>query len=811
MKKTAILIAALILIPALTLGSVLFLLHRSDEPEDESAQANFSETDKSGAEESSTEESVAENDCAHENTRRAVRRSDDDRIPEGAAGVVTQICNDCGAETDVRPLWEYEFGENMTLLYFENDDAGCTVLEMDTPRNTDRLELPEEANSLPVTALDTDGVIGWHASGLYLPDTVNYLSQRFLQLCSCDIVTGEGNPYYKYSNRCLVDLRTGELVHSLAGCVIPDDGSVTKIGDCALRTNNYTLFIPASVSELTGSSFMGGGGDLMLEVDEANETFAMIENCLVNVKTKTLVFGCSGYSIPRDGSVTKIDEYAFAYTYHQPEEIFIPACIESIGASAFASQPKKVVIEDLESWLKIDFADSGSTPFRPYGKAQFYDADGNRLTHITIPDGITEIKDYAFYECRDLESVTFNGKETRIGDMAFSNTSLATLDLPSSVRELGKYAFAGTKLEKAELPASLTKIDTGCFNACPLESVTMENGGNGVYSIKENCIIEIAEKKLIYSCCDHIPSDGSVERIGENAFQGNRKITRLIVPDTVKYIEREAFFHCNWLVSVSFPAGLEYIGEEAFMACDMLTDVVFDRECAAEIESFAFNNCPLMNVELPGKTERIGAFAFDLWAPEKLVTPDSLKYLGSGAIRLNGLTELYIGRSLETLPNIISTSLRVIEVHSENKKYAVVNGCLIDKSAAELIEVCAGAVIPSDGSVKQLGDAFARRDIAEIRVPAAVETVGAGAFRNCAELKSVILEEGVKTVGERAFWGCALLEEITLPRSVESVGRQAFMNCTSLKRVYAYSGTVFAEDVFANIPEPPEIIYLDKE
>ena len=37
MKKTAILVAALILIPALTLGSVLVLLHRAEAPEEESA------------------------------------------------------------------------------------------------------------------------------------------------------------------------------------------------------------------------------------------------------------------------------------------------------------------------------------------------------------------------------------------------------------------------------------------------------------------------------------------------------------------------------------------------------------------------------------------------------------------------------------------------------------------------------------------------------------------------------------------------------------------------------------------------------
>ena len=57
MKKTAILVAALILIPALTLGSVLFLLHRAEAPEEESAVVDVS-AEESAKTPSETEEST---------------------------------------------------------------------------------------------------------------------------------------------------------------------------------------------------------------------------------------------------------------------------------------------------------------------------------------------------------------------------------------------------------------------------------------------------------------------------------------------------------------------------------------------------------------------------------------------------------------------------------------------------------------------------------------------------------------------------------------------------------------------------------
>ena len=55
MKKTALLVASLILIPALAFGSVLFILHRADTPDDESAVVTVS-TEESSKTISETEE-----------------------------------------------------------------------------------------------------------------------------------------------------------------------------------------------------------------------------------------------------------------------------------------------------------------------------------------------------------------------------------------------------------------------------------------------------------------------------------------------------------------------------------------------------------------------------------------------------------------------------------------------------------------------------------------------------------------------------------------------------------------------------------
>lgn len=64
-----------------------------------------------------------------------------------------------------------------------------------------------------------------------------------------------------------------------------------------------------------------------------------------------------------------------------------------------------------------------------------------------------------------------------------------------------------------------------------------------------------------------------------------------------------------------------------------------------------------------------------------------------------------------------------------------------------------------------------------------VESVGKGAFANCAELTSVTLPSGVEAIGDIAFGNCTGLKSVNIPCSVSRIGGGAFYACTSLQHV----------------------------
>ena len=64
------------------------------------------------------------------------------------------------------------------------------------------------------------------------------------------------------------------------------------------------------------------------------------------------------------------------------------------------------------------------------------------LEEVTIPEEVTEIQDYAFGSCAKLKKVTFSNGLKKIGEEAFANTALETLDLPDRLTAIGKMAFA---------------------------------------------------------------------------------------------------------------------------------------------------------------------------------------------------------------------------------------------------------------------------------------------------------------------------------------------------------------------------------
>ena len=91
-----------------------------------------------------------------------------------------------------------------------------------------------------------------------------------------------------------------------------------------------------------------------------------------------------------------------------------------------------------------------------------FEAVAGNLRSVIISNTVTEIKNYAFYACADLNSVTINdgGNELSIGRGVFTQcSSLTSIDIPNSVTSIGPYAFYKCyQLSQVTLPTNSTLL-----------------------------------------------------------------------------------------------------------------------------------------------------------------------------------------------------------------------------------------------------------------------------------------------------------------------------------------------------------------
>ena len=98
------------------------------------------------------------------------------------------------------------------------------------------------------------------------------------------------------------------------------------------------------------------------------------------------------------------------------------------------------------------------------------------LTSITIPNSVTSIGKSAFKECRALTSITIPNSVTSIGNEAFGScTSLTSITIPDSVMSIEANTFYYcTSLTSITIPSGVTSIGNSAFISCyALTSITV--------------------------------------------------------------------------------------------------------------------------------------------------------------------------------------------------------------------------------------------------------------------------------------------------------------------------------------------------
>ena len=215
--------------------------------------------------------------------------------------------------------------------------------------------------------------------------------------------------------------------------------------------------------------------------------------------------------------------------------------------------------ENLESGQKLEYEvlDAEKQTARVKGCSTSISGDlkiPNTVNHNGITYLITAIKNAAFYECKNLKSVTIPNMISSIGEEAFYDcNSLKQVEIPDSVTNIGEETFKNCScLTSITIPNSVTNIKSGTFFGCTnLTNVIIPNSVKFINSFA--------------------PGPNFV-RV-EGAFSSCSGLKSVTIPESVTNIECSSFSYCDSLVNITIPNSVTRIGEYAFEGCRKLISV----------------------------------------------------------------------------------------------------------------------------------------------------------------------------------------------------------------------------------------------
>lgn len=618
-----------------------------------------------------------------------------------------------------------------------------------------------------------------YIKSITIPETLKIIGNDAFALCDSietAIMPGWVIRFIPQTNLKNVTITCGEIEEdafsncsSLVNVTIMDE--VTGVGDSAFE-NCYLL----NYNEYNGSHYLGNDNNPYLLLLEASDYLTTSFN--INENTKF------------------VHSKAFR-TCHDLKTVYIPSSVISIGSEAFRSCNllEGVYITDIDSWCRIYFSDSTANPL--YYAENLY-LNNELVRDLVIPDGIININQYAFYNCKSITSLFISNSVELVNSSAFYNCYMLTsVTIGTNVKSIDSYAFGSCP--------RLVMI-------CNLSSLLIEIGTDGNGYIASNALdvfTSIEDDKYSYALIDDLifyENESNVYLIGyagtkteitlpeefngkqyiikDYAFYNCKELTNVTISDGVTQIGDYAFYQCSSLISIDIPNSVEYLGKSAFAWCSSLENITIGTGINI-INNGAFYGCSsLTNVNIPIGVEEIGESAFEQCSSlENIIIPDGMLVINDSAFyNCYSLTSIIIPNSVESIGTHAfykCSSLKSV-ILPENLKQIqnmMFSGCTSLES-----------IIIPESVTSILDSAFnGCSSLTSIIIPNNVISIGEYAFENCTSLNSLIIGNCIETIGKAAFSNCYNITQITIPASVTYIDYQAFYGCYKLVEVYNLS------------------------